>query len=160
MATAIADVTLIAATVGNGLLAGLFFAFARAVTPALRTVDDRNYVTTFRAINSAILNPTFLFVFLATPLVTVVAAVLHLDPVHRAGLPWLLAGLACSVATFGITVSANVPLNRRLDEAPVDTDAHRTTARGSFERRWNQWNVARTLTGITALTLLAIAVAS
>lgn len=146
---------LVTATVGNGLLAGLFFTFAVAVTRGLRRVDDGSYVATFRAVNAAILNPWFLVVFLGTPPVTAAASLVGAGSSGRT--PWLLAALACSAATFLVTALVNVPLNRRLDAAPAETATQLATARRAFEVRWNRWNAARAAASTAALLLLATA---
>ena len=146
---------LTAAVIWNGLLAGLFFAFACAIVPGLRRVDDRTYVTAFRAINQAIVNAVFLLVFLGAPVLAAVAVVLR--PAGAAA-PWLIAGLVCAIATFAITVGVNVPLNRRLDDAEVQTAEEARLARRGFERRWNAAHLVRTLTSIGAVALLSIAV--
>ncbi|WP_127783408.1 anthrone oxygenase family protein [Rhodococcus sp. X156] len=148
---------LVVAVVANGLLAGVFFAFSCAISLALHRVDDRSYVTVFRAINSAILNAGFLLVFALAPLAAVAAVALPHDASRNVSVPWLVAGAACSVATFVITAAANVPLNRALDAAPVTSEAQCTDARGHFEGRWNRWNLLRTATGVAAVALLAVA---
>ena len=70
------DVTLSVAVVANGLLAGLYFAFACAVSPALGRLDSRSYVEAFRSINVVIVNGWFLSVFFLAPATAVAAAVL------------------------------------------------------------------------------------
>ncbi len=152
-----AEVTFLAATVGNGLLAGVFLAFACAVTLGLRHVDDRCYVSTFRAINTAILNGWFLGVFLVSPVVTAATVVLHAGPADRSRLPWLAVGLAAAAGTVIVTAAVNVPLNRRLGAAPVHTDRECTVARRRFERRWNRWNLLRTVMSTLALVSLVVA---
>lgn len=151
MTGSIADAAVIVAVVTNGLLAGLFFAFAVAVCPALGRLDAPGYVRAFRAINAAILNPWFLGVFLAAPAAAVVAFAL------APGRPWLLAGALGSLATLVITSAANVPLNRRLDAAPTAEEAAWRAARAGFEPAWNRWNLLRTLTSVGALACLAVA---
>lgn len=137
------------AIVTNGLLAGLFFVCACAVVPGFRRVGDRTYVEAFRAINGAILNGWFLLVFFGAPVSAVVAAVLH-----PSGPLWGGAGFA--VLTFFVTVVANVPLNRALESASIETDAGRRAARRAFEARWAWWNLVRTLTATAALAMLAV----
>jgi len=156
MAVSFPGVLLVLALVGNGLLAGLFAAFSWAVVPGLRHVDDRSFIETFRAINSAILTPGFLVVFLGTPVVTVAVTASHLGPGQDASVPWLLAGTVCSVLSFGITAAVNVPLNRRLDAASTVTEAERRHARVAFEAPWSRWNLARLATSTAALALLAL----
>lgn len=150
-----ATIVLATALVCNGLLAGTFFAFACAIVPGLRRVDDRTYVAAFRAINQAILNPFFLVVFLGAPVLAAVAVVLQ--PAAAAG-PWLIAGLVCAIATFGITVVVNVPLNRRLDDATIGSAGEQSAARSGFERRWNAAHLVRTVTSVGAAAFLALAV--
>lgn len=148
-------VVLAAALVSNGLLAGTFFAFSCAIVPGLRRVDDRTYVTAFRGINRAILNPWFLTVFLAAPLFAVAAVVFRPD---GAGIWWPIAGAVAAIATFLITAVVNVPLNQRLDAAEVQTDAAMAAARLGFERRWNTAHLIRTLTSVGSVVFLVLAV--
>lgn len=152
----ISEAVLVAATVGNGLLAGLFFAFSCGVVPGLRRVDDRSYVTVFRAVNRGIVNGLFLLVFFGAPILTVAATALHLDVSHREALPWLVTGLLLGLLSSAMTVVVNVPLNNRLGTAPVDGDAQLRQARGSFETRWNRSNHVRTAASTAALVVLAI----
>ncbi|AFR08519.1 DUF1772 domain-containing protein [Nocardiopsis alba] len=146
---------LIAAVLCNGLLAGTFFAFSCSVVPGLRRVDDATYVTTFRAINRAILNGLFMSVFLGAPVLAVLVAVLRPEGAEP---PWLIVGAVCSVATFVITAAVNVPLNRDLEAARSDTAADLAAARLGFERRWNTAHLVRTLTSVGAAASLAIAI--
>ena len=151
----IPEAVLVAATVGNGLLAGVFFAFSCGVAPGLRRVDDRAYVTAFRAINRSIVNLLFLLVFLGAPIATAAAAALHLDGARQEVLACVVAALALSLLSFAVTVLVNVPLNNRLAAAPTG-DAQLRKARDDFEIRWNRWNQVRTATSTAALVLLAI----
>ncbi|WP_042284822.1 anthrone oxygenase family protein [Nocardiopsis alba] len=146
---------LIAAVLCNGLLAGTFFAFACSVVPGLRRVDDATYVTTFRAIDRAVLNGLFMSVFLGAPVLAIIVAVLRPEGTSP---PWLVAGAVCSVATFVITAAVNVPLNRDLEAARSDTAADLAEARLGFERRWNTAHLVRTLTSVGAAVSLAIAI--
>ena len=151
----IPEAVLVAATVGNGLLAGVFFAFSCGVAPGLRRVDDGVYVMAFRAINRSIVNLLFLLVFLGAPIATAAAAVLHLDGARREVLACLVPALVLSLLSFAVTVLVNVPLNNRLAAAPTG-DAQLRKARDDFEIHWNRWNHVRTATSTAALVLLAI----
>ena len=51
---------------GCGLIAGLFFAFSIAVMQALARLPAAGGIAAMQSINSAILNPLFLAVFLGT----------------------------------------------------------------------------------------------
>lgn len=150
------DVIVTAAVVTNGLLAGLFFAFTCAVSPALGRLDDRSYVAAFRSINTVILNRWFLPVFFLAPAAAIAAAVVAALARHPS-FWWTVVAAACSTFTFVITVAANVPLNQALDAAPGTTSTQYEQARSAFEAAWNRWNLARTLTSVGALVLLACA---
>lgn len=148
---------LIAAVLCNGLLAGAFFVFACAVCPALRRCDDRTYVSAVRAINSSILNPWFLSVFLAAPISAIAAVVFSSGSNLSSLFPLVLAGCLFSSTTFLITGTANVPLNRMIETGNVTTEAQCRSVRHRFEGRWNGWNLARTITGTLAFGLFAAA---
>lgn len=152
-------IALIAAILTSGLLAGLFYTFSCAVTPGLHRVDNHTFTTVFRAINVAIMNGWFLMTFVGAPVLTTVAAALHLPGGHRAVLPWILAALTCHIATVVVTGGISVPLNNRLDAAPTATESERAAARTQFEPRWNRWNLIRTLTSTAGFAALVAAVA-
>jgi uncharacterized membrane protein len=148
--------TLFAATIATGLMAGLFFAYTTSVMPGLRRADDRTLVTTMQRINVAILNGWFLVVFLGAFLLSALAVVLHLR--DGAVLPWAIAGLVLYGLTLAITFGFNIPLNNQLDAAGdpsaiVDLAA----ARARFEVPWVRWNLARTATSLAAFLSLATA---
>lgn len=146
------SVVLSVAIVTNGLLAGLFFVFAVAICPGLRAVDDRSFVTAFRAINIAIVNPLFLLVFFAGPITAVGATVLVLIPQpSNATVIWALLGVVGAVLTFFTTVIRNVPLNNALERTPIATPEQQHSAREAFETPWATRNLARTLTSVLAL---------
>ena len=148
------DVILTVTVVANGLLAGLFFAFTCAVSPALGRLDDRSFVDAFRPINAVILNGWFLSVFFLAPATALVAAVWAATDRHPS-FSWVVVGAVCSALTFGITIAANVPLNQALDAALTTTPAQCDAARTAFEAAWNRWNLTRTLTSLGALAVLA-----
>nr|WP_258545355.1 hypothetical protein [Micromonospora provocatoris] len=90
------QLTLVGATVGAGLMAGLFAAFAYAVMPALRGADDRTFVDAMQRINVTIVNGWFLPAFLGTPVLAALAAVLAWRGSARPALPWIVAGSPCT----------------------------------------------------------------
>jgi uncharacterized membrane protein len=150
--------TLVAATVATGLVAGLFGAFACAVMPALDGADDRTLVDTMQRVNRAILNPVFLGVFVGALPLTIATGALHVREEQRDALPWIVAGLVLYVLTLVITGRFNVPLNQQLDAAGDPgriTDLH--AVRDRFESTWVKWNVVRTVTNVAACCCLAYA---
>ncbi|MGW9428411.1 anthrone oxygenase family protein [Streptomyces decoyicus] len=170
--------TLLVATLGVGLMAGLFAAFAYAVMPGLRRSADRTFVEAMQNINRAIVNGWFLLPFLLPIPLLVLATVLAWNGPGRVALPWILAALVLYLAGFFVTGGVNVPLNNALDRAPTDDgpaalgdaggsrghDGPADTAdrpgalkaaRAGFEGRWVTWNIVRALAHTVAFGLLA-----
>lgn len=131
---------LMGARITAALLAGLYFAFAVAIMPALHGLDDAAFVDTMKRINVSIVNPVFLLVFFAAPVLAVVAAVLVRSPV-------VYVAAALGVITLLITVVVNVPLNNKLA---------RGASRADFENLWVLFNALRTLTGIGSFVFLLL----
>jgi uncharacterized membrane protein len=80
-----------------------------------------------------------------------------------AGLDRVLVVVAALFYLAGVqvpTATINIPLNNQIKTLDVATmtDAARRDARERFERRWNQWNVFRTIVAafVTVLLLLAL----
>ena len=147
--TALEQVVVVAAGTSTGLLGGVLLAFSSAADRGLARLGDRGYVGGMQAVNTAILNPVFLTVFLASPVLLVVSAVL------RGGeLP--VAAAVLGVGATVVTVAGNVPLNDRLAALDLATasDALVAEVRRAYERPWQRWNVLRVLLCAAALALL------
>ncbi|MFI5828082.1 DUF1772 domain-containing protein [Streptomyces sp. NPDC051578] len=142
--------TLVAATVGTGLMAGLYFAFDISVIPGLGRGDDETYVTAMRNINDAIDNGLFGLLFVGAFIATGVAAAQQ----QRGGRPhaarWAWTAFALYTLSLVVTALVNLPLNAQLARAGSDF----TAARAGFGTRWRAGNVVRTLACATALAAL------
>lgn len=138
------DIPALVAALLLGLSAGLFFAFSVAVMPGLRRTGDGEFVATMTAINRAILNFPFGFVFVGALIAPIVAAVLAF--ITGASSPWLLiaAAVVYLLGVIVVTAGVNVPLNEALD---------RDGKRRAFEQRWVRFNNIRTLAAIVAFAL-------
>jgi uncharacterized membrane protein len=148
-------VTLMAATISMGLVAGVFALYAHTIMPGLARTDDRTFVGAFQSMDRAIINPWFIGAgFLGALVLTLVATVAHLG---QDGLPWIAAALVLYLIAFVITIAVNVPLNDGLKAAgDPDRIADLAAVRRSFnETRWRSWNLVRVLTSTVAFGLLA-----
>ncbi|MCP2256651.1 putative membrane protein [Streptoalloteichus tenebrarius] len=155
MAGLLRYVTLIAAVISTGLVAGLFYAFAIAVMPGLAKVDDRAFVSTMQSINRVILNGWFLVAFVGTLVLTAGAALFHLDPGRRGVLLCVVLAFALSLATWAITMVVNVPLNNALEAAgDPDQIGDLAAVRERFEAVWVRWNIVRAVTSTAAFGCL------
>lgn len=154
------DVTLIAALLASGLMAGLWFAWVVAAIPGLRLVADRTYVSTMQSINREILNPAFLGTFMGTALVLILAAIVAFRS-GRTARGWWLAGAAALyvVGVLGVTVRGNVALNDRLEAFSLDeaTDDAVAEQRHTYETAWNRWHNVRTVASTVSFAMAAMA---
>lgn len=139
-----------AAAVTTGLNAGVYFGWATGVMPGLAHTSDRTFVGTMNEINDVIVNPAFMSVLLGAPVLSGIAASTEKGAMR----PWLLAALGANVATFLVTMAANVPLNDTLAAVDLATDDLQR-ARKDFETPWVVWNIVRTVTSTAATGLLA-----
>ncbi|MDI5938301.1 MULTISPECIES: DUF1772 domain-containing protein [Micromonospora] len=148
-------VSLIAATITTGLMAGLFAAFAYAVMPALKGAGDRTFVDTMQRINVTIVNGWFMPGFLGAPVFATLSALLAWRGEGRPALPWITGGLALYLAMFLITIAVNVPLNDKLAAAgDPGHNADLAAVRGRFESSWVIWNIVRALCSTAAFGCL------
>ncbi|MBN9242683.1 MAG: DUF1772 domain-containing protein [Mesorhizobium sp.] len=142
----------VAAILGSGLMAGLFFAFSTAVMAALARLPEGQGAAAMNAVNIVILNPVFLAVFMGTALVSLALGARAVLGWSQPGSAWLLAGsLFYLVGIFGVTAVFNVPLNDALAAAPGDAQAW-----SRYLAEWVPWNNVRTLAGLAALACFAM----
>ncbi|MFI6276288.1 DUF1772 domain-containing protein [Streptomyces sp. NPDC050988] len=145
---------LVAATVVTGLVAGLFYAYANNVMPALARSDDRVYIEVIQNINDVIQNPVFLLSFNGALLLIAFSAwQLRGSPRIRV---WVFAALVVYALAFLVTVAFNIPLNNEIvDAGNPATTADPAAVREKFEDPWVAWNVVRAVLHIVAFGLLA-----
>src|SRR4051812_31117036 len=79
------------AIVLTGLLAGLFYGYDCSVINGLGALDDTNYLSSFQAINRAILNPYFFISFMGSLIVLPIATWLGYKEASPAPFYFLLA---------------------------------------------------------------------
>ena len=150
------ELLLAAAVVLMGLLAGLFYAFACAVMPALGDSSDRTFVESMQQINKAIENPVFFASFLGAPALAIWAFVIERRTGSAGVARWVLAALALYAVGFLITSAFNIPLNDDLEQAGDPRRmADLAHVRDQFEAPWVAWNIVRTLATTAAFGCLA-----
>ena len=140
---ALQGISLVAATIAVGLMAGVFSIYSLAIMPGLRRTDDRTFVSAFQQIDTAIINPLFLAVFFGGLVLTAVAALLHLGDDTESVLPSIVAALVLYLAVVVITLRVNVPLNNDIKAAgDPDRISNLGAVRERFdEARWVRWNL-------------------
>jgi uncharacterized membrane protein len=81
----------LAAALGTGLMAGLFFAFSVSVMGALARIQPSEGIAAMQSINRVILNPVFFLAFFGTALVCLVIVAASLWNWSAAGAGYALA---------------------------------------------------------------------
>jgi uncharacterized membrane protein len=139
------EVLRVLAGAGCGIVAGLLLAFSAGVMTALGRLPGDDGAAAMRAINTAVLNPLFLGVFVGTGVASggLVVAVATTGPaVAGAG------GALYLVGVVGVTAVVNVPMNDALAAGRLEWAAYRV--------RWTRWNHVRTAAGVGASMLLLL----
>ena len=144
-----ADLLAVVALVGSGTVAGVLFAVALSMVPALMAMSPERYLQAHRLLGRN-WDPTMPVIVLSSTAAAVALAVLS-GGAGRA----VYAGAA--VALLGVSVVshlANVPINRRMrevepDAVPPDWVDPRPV--------WRRWHLLRTVLAMLALTGNAVA---
>jgi uncharacterized membrane protein len=125
--------SLMAATISMGLVAGVFGLYGHTIMPGLKKTDDRTFVGAFQSIDRAIINPWFMGGgFLGALVFTAAAGILNIG---EDVLPWIVAAFVLYAVTFVITVAINVPLN---DEIKTAGDPDRIPDLAAVRARFNE----------------------
>ncbi|MDX1931086.1 MAG: anthrone oxygenase family protein [Capsulimonadales bacterium] len=140
----------VVSVVGSGLIAGAFFAFSAFVMSALARLPAPQGIAAMQSINSTVINPWFLGVFVGTAIVSLVLCLLSWTQVGPAvSLPVLIGGALYVLGTFGVTIACNVPLNEAL--AVVDPNSPEGAALWTrYVAQWTLWNHLRTAASLAA----------
>jgi uncharacterized membrane protein len=134
------------ATIGSGLLGGLYLAFSVAVMPALAQRPQAEATAVMQEVNRVIVNPVFGLLFAGTALACLLTAGSPLVVGGAAG-GWRIAGGGVGLLGFVSTAAVNIPLNNRLDRDGVLVWAQ-------FLQQWVPWNHVRAVTSLVAAVLL------
>jgi len=142
----------------TGLTAGLCFTWSNAITPGIGRLDDLGFLQSFQAMNRAIINPSFLIVFLGPVILLFINAFLHRNAHATAFWSLTLAAILFFVGIGIITVFKNVPLNELLDKTALESlsTVELKKLRTKFEQPWIRWHIQRTIASFTSFVLLII----
>ena len=156
----VSNVILVLTTTCVALMAGLFYSYSCSVVLGLKLLPDAAYIASMQSINKAIQNPVFFISFIGSLLLLPVSTYLNYyqsPPMHF----WLLlaATIVYFIGAFGVTALGNIPLNNALEKFDLLHASRETISlqRITFEARWNNLNVIRTISSIISLVLLIIA---
>lgn len=149
----------IAAMLGSGVVAGIFFTFSNFVMQALARLPKAHGAATMQTINITVINPAAMIAMFGTGLVFIVAAILGVMNTEGTAF-WLYLGgaLLYVIGCVGVTIGGNVPLNERL--AKLDPESDKAEEFWDFYMvRWTRFNTVRTIASALACLAYAFALA-
>ena len=149
------DLLVLAALLGSGLVAGIFFAFSNFVMRALGQLPASQGIAAMKAINETVLNPGFFLLFLGTGAVSL--PLVFLSALNGINPVLLLTGAGLYVVGCVLVTGVfNVPLNQRL--AATNPDRPEDDAIWAhYLSRWLFWNHVRTIASAAAAAAFAVA---
>jgi uncharacterized membrane protein len=147
----------LAAALGAGLVAGIFFAFSAFIMAALKRLPPEDGISAMQSINVTVLNPVFFFVFFGTAVAALILAIAAFAGWSPPRSPYLLAGALLYLAgTILVTMAFNVPLNDKL-AATGAKSAEGTSVWKTYLSAWTAWNHVRTIAALAACASFIIA---
>ncbi len=146
------------------LVAGIVLSFAVVVMPGIRSLNDREFLQAFKAMDRVIQrnHPVFMLVWLGAILAVLFLTGLGL--LQLEGLDQVLLIAACAIYILGVivpTAMINIPLNNELQKLRLKalSEKELRAFRHKFEPIWNRWNKIRTVVAtVTAVVLLVVLV--
>jgi uncharacterized membrane protein len=141
----------VAALLGGGVTAGVLFAVALSVLPALFAMETGTYVYAHKLLGRN-WDPTMPVIVLSSTLVDAVLAVVA----GGAARPLFAVAAALLLGVSGVSHLCNVPINRRvkaIDDPsviPADWEDPRPL--------WRRWHLLRTTLAVVALAVTAAGV--
>ncbi|MBY3158656.1 DUF1772 domain-containing protein [Rhizobium laguerreae] len=142
--------SLVAAAIGSGLVAGIFFAFSTFIMTAFSRIPTEQGIVAMNSINVTIVRSPFMGLFVPTAILCLVIAVLTLID-WRGGASFLmLAGAGLYIfAAFLSTIIFNLPMNDALAKVGGNgTEAVQLWT--TYLRDWTWWNHVRTIASLLA----------
>jgi uncharacterized membrane protein len=149
----ITEAILVLSVLLSGLLAGNELATLIAFHPALRRVPLRSQVEAERALTRRL--GVIMPVYMSAALIAAIAAAVGLAGEAEFG--FALAAAVALGAMLAITLTRNVPLNRRTVEFPPEGDER---AWAEIRRPWERLHAIRVVLDIGAFACLVAALAA
>jgi uncharacterized membrane protein len=147
----------LAAVVGAGLVGGVFFAFSNFVMRALGRLRPSEGAAAMQSINITVITPTFMTALFGMGVASLLLIGWGLADLDEPYAGWLIAGgviyLIGEIATTG---AYHVPRNNAL--ARVDPQSEKgARVWGTYLVEWTRMNHVRTVAGLAAAGLFALA---
>lgn len=141
---------LIAAAIGSGLVAGIFFAFSTFIMTAFSRIPADQGIAAMNSINVTIVRSPFMLLFVPVAILCIVISVLAFINWRGGTSLMMLAGAVLYVvASFLSTIAFNVPMNDAL--AKISGNGPEAVQFWTtYLRDWTWWNHVRTIASLLA----------
>ncbi|MBB3592673.1 putative membrane protein [Rhizobium sp. BK529] len=141
---------LVAAAIGSGLVAGIFFAFSTFIMTAFSRIPAEQGIAAMNSINVTIVRSPFMLLFVPTAILCIVIAVLAVLNWRGGASSLMLSGAALYiVAPFLSTIIFNVPMNDALEKVS-GSEPEAVALWTTYLRDWTWWNHVRTIASLFA----------
>ncbi len=139
---------LVAAAIGSGIVAGIFFAFSTFIMTAFSRIPPEQGIAAMNSINVTIVRSPFMLIFVPTAILCVLIAVLAIIDWRGGSSVWMLAGASLYViASFISTIVFNVPMNDALAKVSGN-GAEAVSVWNTYLKDWTWWNHVRTIASL------------
>ena len=144
--------------IGNGLMAGVYFAFSGFIMSSLARIETAAGILAMQSINDVILRSAFMPIFFGTSVGAVVIAASVLSNFAEPGaILKFSAGALYFTGMFVTTILVNVPLNNKLGDADAYS-AHGAEIWDDYLQRWTRWNHVRAIASLVSSILFFTAI--
>ena len=161
----ILDISLIFSILTCCLVTGFIFTYAVVVMPGLSKLNDKEFLRAFQVTDGIIQNnqPLFMLTWVGS-IIAILSLILIAIVFIGISKTWLivLVGVVYLLGVQGITISIHIPLNNHIQQLNIDelNEQNLREERKKFEKKWNNFNIIRTLIAfsISAILLLILAI--
>ena len=161
----ILDISLIFSILTCCLVTGFIFTYAVVVMPGLSKLNDKEFLRAFQVTDGIIQNnqPLFMLTWVGS-IIAILSLILIAIVFIGISKTWLivLVGVVYLLGVQGITISIHIPLNNHIQQLNIDelNEQKLSEERKKFEKKWNNFNIIRTLIAfsISAILLLILAI--
>ena len=161
----ILDISLIFSILTCCLVTGFIFTYAVVVMPGLSKLNDKEFLRAFQVTDGIIQNnqPLFMLAWVGS-IIAILSLILIAIVFIGISKTWLivLVGVVYLLGVQGITISIHIPLNNHIQQLNIDelNEQNLSEERKKFEKKWNNFNIIRTLIAfsISAMLLLILAI--
>lgn len=155
MSAGLAQTLTIIAVVGNGVVAGVFFAFSTFVMKGLARLPTPIGIVAMQGINLAAPTPPFMVALFGSAMIGAAVGVVAIVEWGDSGATYALLGGVASLVPVVLTIAYHVPRN----EALARVDPHDPAAADrwtTYVGQWTAWNHVRTVGALAAVVLFTL----